>query len=263
MSVFDAMGVYWAEIADGNPTQRQTIFIENTVKPTGFVLDLSCGTGRHVVPLSRDGYEVVGLDVSSSLLRIAKNRLGSIQLVRADMRHLPFKPEAFTASVSMDTSLGYLPTPQDDVQSLKGLRETLLQEGLLIVDVFNREQLTRKYWSNRRFKMVVLPLLLKLGFLGEWLLTRFFKWREYPSFYLLQRRTVDACGGKLQDLWVVRDKADGKIKVFKHVVRLYEPEVLRGLLEQAGFAVKWVFGDYEGQRFGLSSNRLIFVADAK
>jgi hypothetical protein len=38
---------------------------------------------------------------------------------------------------------------------------------------------------------------------------------------------------------------------------------LQELLERAGFAVKRVCGDYEGQQFSPSSNRLILVASAK
>ena len=145
MNVFDEMGNYWAEIADQNQTDRQIKFIKNTLKPEGFVLDLACGTGRHLIPLSKEGYSMVGLDISANLLRIAKSRWRSAELVRADMRFLPFKPEAFSAAVSMDTSFGYLPSEQDDMQSLSEVRETLSQGGVLIVDVFNREHLILKY----------------------------------------------------------------------------------------------------------------------
>ncbi|MGD0996319.1 MAG: class I SAM-dependent methyltransferase [Candidatus Bathyarchaeia archaeon] len=109
MSVFDEMGVYWAEIADQNSTERQTQFIKNTLKENGLVLDLACGTGRHLIPLSKEGYNMVGLDISLNLLKIAKNRWSHIQLVRGDTRCLPFKAGAFSATVSMDTSFGYLP----------------------------------------------------------------------------------------------------------------------------------------------------------
>lgn len=266
MNVFDQMGVYWAEIADQNPTQRQVQFVKSILKPSGLLLDLACGTGRHIIPLSKEGYDTVGSDISPNLLKIAKARLSSIQLVRADMRFLPFKPQAFAAAVSMDTSFGYLPSERDDMQSLKELRETLKQDGALIVDVFNRERLIQKYRENRafNFKWALLPLFLKLNSrLAKWVLFRFFKWQEYPSFFLLQKRTVDANGVKLRDLWVVYDKAGGQIRVFRHVDRLYEPKGLKELLETAGFAVKRVCGDYEGQQFSLSSNRLILVASAK
>ena len=43
----------------------------------------------------------------------------------------------------------------------------------------------------------------------------------------------------------------------------YELKRLQALLEEAGFMVKHVFGDYDGQNFSCNSNRLILVANAK
>ena len=259
------MGVYWAEIADQNQTGWQIKFIKSILKPEGFLLDLACGTGRHLIPLSTEGYTIVGLDISANLLLMGKGRVRGAQLIRADMRFLPFKPEAFSAAVSMDTSFGYLPSEQDDVQSLKEVRETLNRGGILVVDVFNREHLILKYKANRLkgFRWAFLPVLLKFNRLAKSMLFRFFKWKEYLSFFLLQKRTVNADGAELHDLWVVCDKADGKIRFFEHTVRLYEFKQLQGLLEQAGFMVKRVYGDYEGQQFSPVSDRLILVAEAK
>ena len=266
MSVFGEMGVYWAEIADQNSTEPQIQFIKNTLKPQGLILDLACGTGRHLISLSKGGYEVVGLDASLNLLKIAKKRWKDAQLVRGDMRCLPFKTGAFSAAVSMDTSFGYLPSEQDDAQSLRELREALGQGSEVIVDVFNRELLMQKYKSNRRtgFKWVFLPILLKSNNrLSKRMLFRLFKWREYPSFFLLQKRTVSPSGDKLCDLWVVCDKINGKIVTFRHTARLFELKRLQRLLEQAGFMVEHVYGDYNGQAFNSNSRRLILDAAAK
>ncbi len=266
MNVFDEMGNYWAEIADQNSTDRQTQFIRNTLKAKGLILDLACGTGRHSISLSKEGYSMVGLDSSPNLLRIAKNRWSHAQLVKGDMRCLPFKPQAFSAAVSMDTSFGYLPSEQDDMQSLSGLQKILSQEGVLIIDVFNRERLILKYRANwlTHLKWVFLPILLKFhNRLARWMLFQFFKWKEYPSFFLLQKRTVNENGDKLCDLWVVCDKAQGHIRVFEHIARLYEFRRLQVLLEKAGFTVNGIYGDYEGQCFSSNSSRLILIASAK
>jgi ubiquinone/menaquinone biosynthesis C-methylase UbiE len=236
------MNVYWAEVADQNSTEKQVQLIKNVLTPHGLILDLACGTGRHSIPLSKEGYDVVGLDISPNLLKIAKTRLSSVQLIRADMQHLSFKPQAFAAAVSMDTSLGYLPTEQDDAESLLELHQTLHKDGILIVDVFNRSQLKEKYAAKNGVNS---------------------KQREYPSFFLSQKRTVNKNGLKLRDLWTVSDKADGKTRVFRHIVRLYPSKVLHNLLEQAGFAVTRTIGDYEGQQFNLTSKRLILVANPK
>ena len=234
------MGNYWAEIADQNQTERQISFLKSTLKPNSLILDLACGTGRHLIPLCKQGYRVVGLDVSLKLLKVAKGRWRGAQVVCADMRFLPFKAEAFSLAVSMDTSFGYLPSEQDDLQSLIVLRETLKKGGMLILDLFNREHLIKEH------KAPTQP-----------------KWREYPSLFLLQKRTVDAEGSFLHDVWSTHDKTDGQVRFFEHTARLYELNQLQGLLENAGFSVNVIYGDYEGQSFSTDSKRLILIANIK
>jgi ubiquinone/menaquinone biosynthesis C-methylase UbiE len=237
-NVFDEMGVYWAEIADKNQTDKQVQFLTKQLNPDGIIFDLACGTGRHTIPLSQQGFNVVGLDVSAKLLKIAKQRGYCVQLVRGDMRFLPFKTEAFTGTVSMDTSFGYLTSKSDDVQSLSELHRVLRQDSRVIVDVFNRQNLTTKYQGKKPVP----------------------KTREYTSFTLLQTRTVSGNGDWLCDSWEVRDKSGGQVRVFEHAVRLYDSAQLQGLLEKAGFTAEAVYGDYEWQKFSPDSNRLIIVA---
>ncbi len=138
------MGVYWAEIADRNQTERQIQFLKSHLKPAGYILDLACGSGRHSIALRAEGYMMVGLDASRRLLEIAKQRSHDIAVVLGDIRFLPFKTGTFAAAVSVDTSFGYLPSEADDKVSLAEVRRTLSKEGLLVIDVFNREYLVLK-----------------------------------------------------------------------------------------------------------------------
>ncbi len=235
------MGVYWAEMADKNQTERQIQFLKNHLEPDGYVLDLACGTGRHLIPLSQRGYAMVGLDVSANLLKIAKKRWREVQVVRGDMRFLPFKSQAFTTAISMDTSFGYLPSESDDRVSLAEVRRVLFQMGVFVIDVFNREELILKYKEKNHAS----------------------DWKEYSSFFLKQKRTVNREGDWLFHSWTIRDKANGKLRSFEHSVRLYELDGLQGLLEKEGFSMNKVYGGYDGENFSPNSSRLIMVASAK
>jgi ubiquinone/menaquinone biosynthesis C-methylase UbiE len=240
MSVFDSMGVYWSEIADRNQTESQIQFLENTLKANCYVLDLACGTGRHSIRLTQHGYSIVGLDVSGSLLHIAKQQYGKVQVVKGDMRFLPFKPQAFSAVISMDTSFGYLPSERDDLQSFIEARRALMKDGILVVDVFNRQRLSRISPERKTSN-----------------------WTEYPSFFLQQKRTVNPSGDRLFDEWVVRDRSNGRLIKFVHSVHLYKINELQTLLERAEFAVSRVYGDYKRQAFSADSPRLILIAIAR
>lgn len=240
-NVFDEMGMYWAEIADQDQTERQIQFLKRHLKPKDAILDLACGTGRHSIPLSQQGYEMVGLDVSVNLLKIAKQRWRHLQVVRGDLRFLPFKPQTFAAAVSMDTSFGYLPSLSDDEESLSEVCRVLFKQGVFVIDVFNREELAHKYAENNQPS----------------------KWKEYPSFFLQQKRTTNQNGNWLCDLWTIRDKASGQVTVFEHAVRLYAKGELEGLLAKTGFSINRVFGNYEGKSFSADSLRLILEAQAE
>jgi ubiquinone/menaquinone biosynthesis C-methylase UbiE len=235
------MGLYWAEVADQNRTEKQLQFLKDQLKPDGYILDVACGTGRHLIPLSQQGYGMVGLDISANLLKIAKQRSKEIQLVRGDMRFLPFKPQVFAGAISIDTSFGYLPSEEDDRVTLVEVKRVVNQRGVFVIDVFNREELTRKYQNKN------LPA----------------KRKEYPSFFLLQKRTLSPKGEWLSDLWTIEDKANMQLSIFEHVVRLYERGKLERILEKAGFAIKKVYGGYEEENFSPESLRLILVTFAK
>ncbi len=241
MNVFDEMGIYWAEIADQNQTEKQIQFLKKHVTTNSYVLDVACGTGRHIIPLSQMGYCIVGIDVSISLLKIAKKRFNQIELVRGDMRFLPFKTAGFSATISMDTSFGYLPSKQDDKTALAEIKRTLIPPGIFIVDVFNRQELALKYKDKNNPP----------------------KWREYPSFYLQQKRTMNPKGDWLHDLWTIQDKASGHLLTFEHAVRLYGQTELEGLLIDSGFAVLEVYGGYAEENLSKNSTRLILIAETK
>ena len=240
-NIFDEMGSYWAEISDIHHTEQQIRFLKNQLKGQHYVLDLACGTGRHTILLRSEGYSIVGLDASVNLLRIGKQRDGGAMLVCGDMRFLPFNEATFSAAISMDTSVGYLPTEKEDVESLAEARRVLKRDGVFIVDVFNRLNLTSKYQDKVPSTKTI----------------------EYHSFHLQQKRQLSGDGKLLCDTWTIRGKTDGETRVFKHIVRLYDYEQLESFLESTGFYVKRVFGNYEGKDFSAYSSRLIVVAAAR
>lgn len=237
-NVFDEMGSYWAEIADAHQTEQQIEFLRRHLEKGGYILDVACGTGRHTILLNEMGFDMVGFDASVKLLKIAKQRLRHIQLVRGDMRFLPFKPAAFSAAISMDTSLGYLPSEEEDVESLAEIKRVLKPKSKFIIDVFNRAHFIAKY-RERRSSVTH---------------------KEYPSFFLDQKQTLSESGDRRFDRWEVHDRQSGQVKVFEHSVRLYERGQLERLLINAGFSVKEAFGGYEDQDYSADAPQLIIVA---
>jgi SAM-dependent methyltransferase len=69
-------------------------------------LDAGCGVGRHLIPLTGQGFQVVGVDLEAPVLQVLKARLAAAglraPLLRADLRGLPFSPGRFDLVLSIN-----------------------------------------------------------------------------------------------------------------------------------------------------------------
>ena len=260
-TVFEEIASYWSEIADANNTEEQINFLTKVIKVDGLVLDLACGTGRHAAKLGKKGYRVVGLDLSRRLLQMAKEKALeagiTTMLVRADMRFLPFCSEVFASVVSLDSSYGYLPSEKEDLQSFKEVSRILRNRGVFLIDLFNGAKFAKRHEERLYFNFwsLIFGLLLRFHQIAY-----LFRWRDYPSFRLLQKRSLTDRKRKLRDLWVIQDKKTGKIAIYRHVVRLYVSMRLDSILRDAGFQSTRFYGDYSGQGYSEYSKRLAVIA---
>jgi len=105
------------------------------------ILDLACGHGRHVVELSKRGYDVVGIDKNSLFLdeaRKSASRNGvKIRLIKTDIRKINFKSE-FDCVVCMSCAFGYF-SDDDNFRVIKKADRALKIDGKLFLDIDNRE----------------------------------------------------------------------------------------------------------------------------
>jgi len=98
------------------------------------VLDLGCGTGRALGPLLERGYEVVGCDLSPSMIAVAGERHPGVELHVADMRRLP-DLGPFDLVLCLDDAVNYLLDEHELSAALQSIRSVLTETGLLIFDV--------------------------------------------------------------------------------------------------------------------------------
>jgi SAM-dependent methyltransferase len=71
--------------------------------PPGRVLDLGCGLGTELGVLARAGFSAVGIDLSEAALMSARRAVPGAQVLRADLRDLPFSDRAFDALLDRGT----------------------------------------------------------------------------------------------------------------------------------------------------------------
>lgn len=102
------------------------------------VLDLGCGVGRHSVFLAKNGFDVVGVDVSRSALRMAKRwvckeKLGNVALLCADMTALPFRGSYFHMVVSV--SVIHHALKSNIEKAIGEIYRVLKKKGLLLTNL--------------------------------------------------------------------------------------------------------------------------------
>ncbi len=107
------------------------------------VLDVPCGTGRHLPLLGRRELAVWGVELSLDYLRQARAAAGpAIRLLRGDMRFLPFPDASFEAVFMLFTSFGYF-GDEENLELLRELARVLRPDGALVIEVINRDAVAR------------------------------------------------------------------------------------------------------------------------
>ncbi len=61
------------------------------------ILDVATGTGKQAFAFAKNGYEVIGIDLSEAMLKVAhrKNKYGNVKFEVADATDLPFEDNRF------------------------------------------------------------------------------------------------------------------------------------------------------------------------
>jgi len=97
-------------------------------------LDVGCGTGKGFMPLLELGWKVTALDISPSMVELARAKAGPRARIEvADMRELPVYG-GFDLVLCLDDAINYLHSAAELERALRGMAANLAPDGLLIFD---------------------------------------------------------------------------------------------------------------------------------
>jgi SAM-dependent methyltransferase len=216
------------------------------------VLELGCGTGRVLQGLVENEIAVTGLDRSGPMLEAARQRLGKLPhralatVVEGDMTsaHTLGLPQFGLAAYTLN-ALMHLSTPEDQVRSLGSVRQVLLPEGVVYIDVMN-------------------PHPEQLVHLGSGVILE-------GTWTLEDGRTVDKWSHRsihpaeqviVTDIWYDVIGEHGELQRFRTSFdhRYVHANELRLMLRHAGYDEISFYGDYLLGPFEDESDRLIALA---
>lgn len=70
----------YREIKGPDVIASEVLLIKSEVSKNAKILDIGCGTGRHVIPLAAFGFDVTGIDSSAGMLEVLKSKVQSFGL---------------------------------------------------------------------------------------------------------------------------------------------------------------------------------------
>ena len=96
------------------------------------LLDVACGTGRHLEFLA-SSFEVEGTDLDNGMLAIAHQRLPDVAFHRADMRDFDLG-RTFDVVTCLFSSIGYVQTVENLGHAVTAMARHLAPSGVLLIE---------------------------------------------------------------------------------------------------------------------------------
>lgn len=191
------------------------------------VLDVGCGAGRHTRAFANNGARCIGLDLSATLLKLAR-RATAAPLVRADMRQLPIRLGSMDLTVNLFTSFGYFDRDAEHSAALAEMVETIKPGGWFVIDFLNAALVRQRLIPQETIELS-----------GE---------------TMEVTRSVSPDGR-----YVCKSILAPRGKRYTERVRLFDSEQILGMLEATGITVNNSFGDYDASPLTPEASRTILM----
>lgn len=225
-------------------------YVAEAVASGGPVLEVGVGTGRIAMAIAGAGVDVVGIDVSPSMLARAHRRLAteevsaSVELIEADMRRFDLG-RTFPLAVMPYRVFAHALTPDEQVATLTALREHLAPGGRLVLNVPVPHPADLTYRDG-------------LAHEGRFTLddgSEAVLWRQADYEPGTQRLTFHFVVDHLDDTGVVVRRVHGE-----SVVRQSTPGEIDHALARAGFTITDRWGWFNGRPFGRYDHEYVVAA---
>ena len=138
------------------------------------ILDIATGTGKQAFAFAKQGHEVIGIDLSEAMLKVAnkKNRYGNVRFEVADATNLPFEDNSFDVSC---VSFGLHDMPLT-------IREKALKEMVRV--------------TKRKGMIVIVDYALPKNKVGRFLIYHFVKLYEGKYYSKFIKSDLEALLGR-------------------------------------------------------------------
>ncbi len=175
------------------------------------VLDLGCGTGRHLVVLAKEGFNIYGIDLTDIAIKVAKKWLGrekiKTNLIVGDIyKKLPYNNNFFDGVIS--TKAMHHARVSQIKKLIKELERVIRPGGILMVEVPKRHRESQHL--KRRYKKIEPGTIIPL----EW------PERGVPHHIFVSKKEIAALFPNFQILDIRVNQGSTKHKTSSHYTML-------------------------------------------
>jgi SAM-dependent methyltransferase len=208
-------------------------------------LELACGTGRITIPLAKKGISISGLDISTTMLSLAREKARDggvgVDWIQADCRDFELDRKFRLIFIPIN-SITHLHAREDLEAAFSCVREHLADGGRFIIDVFNpRLDILIRDPAKRH------PVA------------------EYPdpdgrgTVVVTENNVYDTSTQINHIKWYYRIAEQEEERVVENNMRILYPGELDDLLHYNGFDVEVKYGDYDESNFTSDSPKQLVV----
>jgi SAM-dependent methyltransferase len=227
------------------------------LEPGASILEIGCGTGRVALQLAAEGLPLVGMDVSASMLAMARQKgrdLPNLRWLEGDMRAFDLG-ERFALIIIPGHSFQFMLTPDDQLACLTCIRRHLAPGGRLAVHLDN-QQLD---WLGGLIRGQGTGFVLVGEYRQDCVDGSVRKWVDWSYEASSQTASAVTAWEIIGQNGVVKQRTESAKKRL-HCVFRFEME---HLLARAGFEVEALYGDFYRHALQDTSSDMIWVARAR
>jgi ubiquinone/menaquinone biosynthesis C-methylase UbiE len=112
--------------------------LREMILPGQRVLDAGCGYGRIAIPMAQAGYEVIGLDYSDGLLRVARERADAanvaVRWIRESMCRMTLADDSFDVVICLWSAFNELLEEEEQIAAVKEMHRVLRRGGWALIE---------------------------------------------------------------------------------------------------------------------------------
>ena len=216
-------------------------------KNKGRILDIGCGTGRVMIPLLKEGYNVIGLDNSKDMIMRLKKKLDcedlNTKLIISNMKDFNIEMK-FSLIIIPYFTMIYLHTKNERKKVFNNVYKHLKNDGTLAFDFDAGKS--------------------KIGISQPWLSLQ--KYDEKTNTIYIHNAQMKGITRRKRLMNIIEYRIKENMNTDIYVKSILESSVsakeIKNLLKNCGFSIKGIYKNYNYDEY-LSGDTAVVVAKKK